>query len=284
MTENAPRACVVGWPIGHSRSPLIHNHWLRALGLPGAYGREAVSAEAFPAFLARIGEDGLRGANVTAPHKEAAFAACDSLSDSAKATGAVNTLWREGGSLCGDNSDVAGFAANLDERAEGWDKHGEAAVVIGAGGAALSVVHCLLQSGFQRVLVVNRSPERAQRLAARFGERVRSSAWQDLPAFLPGADLLVNASLLGMVGQDPLELDVEALAPHAVVADVVYVPLQTHLIRDAEARGLIAVEGLGMLLHQATAGFERWFGVRPEVTPELRALVEADVRNSELKR
>ena len=281
MTERSgPRACVAGWPIAHSRSPLIHGFWLRSLGLAGSYDREAVPPGAFAEFAAQIGSNGLVGANVTVPHKEAAYAACDRLTATAAELGAVNTLWREGGELWGDNTDVAGFLANLDEQASAWREHADVGIVIGAGGAARAVVSGLLSRKVERLIVVNRTPERARGLAAHFGGRVFAYDWADLPPLLEQAGLLVNTTSLGMVGQPPLDIDLSPLADRVVVADIVYVPLETPLLAAARAQGLQMVEGLGMLLHQAAPGFERWFGVRPKVTSELRALIEADIAKS----
>lgn len=280
IERSGPRACVVGWPIAHSRSPLIHGFWLRGLGLAGSYEREAVAPGAFSEFAARIGENGLVGANVTVPHKEAAYAACDKLTKTAVELGAVNTLWREGGALSGDNTDVAGFLANLDEQAPAWRERADVAIVLGAGGAARAVVSGLLSRKVERLFVVNRRAERAQGLAAHFGGRVFARDWAELPALLEQAGFLVNTTSLGMTGQPPLHIDLAPLADGTVIADIVYVPLETPLLAAARARGLQTVEGLGMLLHQAAPGFERWFGVRPKVTPELRALIEADVAKS----
>ncbi len=277
MSQATPRACVVGWPVAHSRSPLIHSFWLRRLGIAGVYDRVAVPPGAFAAFAGGIGRDGLVGANVTVPHKEAAFAACDQLTANAADLGAVNTLWREGGALCGDNSDVAGFLANLDEQAPEWRGGARSAVVLGAGGAARAVIQALLSAGTERIVVVNRTVDRAENLAARFARGTRAAPWGALPSLLTNADLLVNASSLGMTGQPALEIDLDALDPRAIVADIVYVPLETPLLAAARRRGLRAVDGLGMLLHQAAPGFERWFGLRPAVTPELRMLIEADI-------
>ena len=275
-----PRACVAGWPIAHSRSPLIHSYWLRSLGIEGRYDRAAVPPGEFATFAQSIGRDGLVGANVTVPHKEAAFAACDELTANAADLGAVNTLWRENGRLCGDNSDVAGFIANLEAQAPGWAAGTRSAVVLGAGGAARAIVQGLLAAGVDKITVVNRNPERAQRLAAQFGRATNAAPWSAIPRLLAGADLLVNTTSLGMVGQAALEIDLRPLDGCAIVADIVYIPLETPLLAAAKARGLRAVEGLGMLLHQAAPGFERWFGVRPEVTPQLRALIEADILES----
>ena len=273
----APRAGVVGWPIEHSRSPTIHRYWLKELGLPGSYEKFAVPPGGFRQFAEKIGEDALVGANVTAPHKEAAFNACDARTPVAEALGAVNTLWRQDGRLWGDNTDVTGFLANLDEATPGWGETRKLAVVIGAGGAARGIVYALLSRGFDRVAIVNRTPARAHALAADFGGSTTAVPWADLATELARADLLVNASTLGMIGQPALTIELSALPEHAVVTDAVYVPLRTPLIEAASARGLRVAEGLGMLLHQAAPSFARWFGRRPAVTPALRALVEAEV-------
>ena len=272
-----PRAGVCGWPVAHSRSPLIHRYWLKTYGIDGVYERFAVPPGAFAAFAASIGVDRLVGANVTAPHKEAAFAACDRLAADARGSGAVNTLWREGGALCGDNTDVAGFLANLDAGAPDWRRRTATAVALGAGGAARAVVYALLSQGCERVVVVNRTFSRAEALAAQFGGATKAAAWRELPRLVAVADLLVNATVLGMEGREPLEIDLAPMKTAAIVVDIVYVPTETPLIAAARRRGLRAVDGLGMLLRQAAPGFERWFGTRPRVTPELRALVEADI-------
>jgi shikimate dehydrogenase len=278
MTEtSAQRAGVVGWPIAHSRSPPIHQYWLKQLGIPGSYEKFGVRPDEFRQFVDQIGKDGFLGANVTAPHKEAAFDACDCRTDVAEALGAVNTLWRQDNRLWGDNTDVAGFLANLDEAAPHWAEQRRLAIVIGAGGAARAIVYALISRGFERVAIVNRSPARAEALAAHFGASTIATPWDDLTTQLRKANLLVNASTLGMVGQPPLSIDLDPLPDQAVVTDAVYAPLRTPLIEAARARGLRAVEGLGMLLHQAAPSFARWFGQRPVVTPALRALVEAEV-------
>lgn len=277
----APRAGVCGWPVAHSRSPMIHEYWLRAHGIAGAYERFAVPPDAFAAFAATIGRDSLVGANVTMPHKEAAFAACDRLAGDAEGSGAVNTLWREDGALWGDNTDVVGFLANLDEGAPAWRRTAGTAVVVGAGGAARAIIHALLSHGLERVAIVNRAAGRAEALTARFGRRTTAASWRELPHWLARADLLVNATTLGMAGQGPLTIDLAPMKTTAVVCDIVYIPLATPLIGAARRRGLRAVGGLGMLLHQAAPGFERWFGARPRVTQELRALVEADILAAE---
>ena len=273
-----PAACLIGWPAAHSRSPLIHRYWLRTLGIEGGYVIEAVPPDEFKDFVLRLSLRGFVGANVTIPHKEQALAL--SKPDArAKAVGAANTLWFEDGEICSTNTDVEGFIANLDASAPGWDK-AEQALVLGAGGAARAVVFGLLDRGIKTVHLANRTLDRAQALAERFGAGVQPASWDKIGELLPRAGLLVNTTSLGMHGQPRLEIDV-ALLPHdAVVADLVYVPLQTELLAAARARGLRTADGLGMLLHQAVRGFELWFGRRPQVTAELRALVEADLKHA----
>ncbi|MDX2205458.1 MAG: shikimate dehydrogenase [Hyphomicrobiaceae bacterium] len=274
------RACVIGWPIAHSRSPLIHCAWLARYGIAGSYTREPVRPEDLAGFLGNLGQHGLVGCNVTIPHKEGAFALAHRRLPAAEAIGAANTLWLEGDTLCADSTDGAGFMANLAATAPGFSAAGRAVAILGAGGAVRSIVHALLAEGAAEVRLVNRTMERAQALAAHFGPRVVPVAWSDMERACRDAALLVNATALGMKGQPPLDLDVGVLGEAAVVADIVYVPLLTPLLAAARARGLTTVDGLGMLLHQAVPGFERWFGVRPEVTPEVRALVVADLENA----
>jgi shikimate dehydrogenase len=276
-----PRAGVCGWPVGHSRSPLIHTYWLKHYGLAGAYERFAVPPQDFARFAASIGRDGLAGFNVTAPHKEAAYSACGELTEAARATGAVNTLWREGAALRGDNTDIEGFLASLDVEASGSVERARRAVVLGAGGAARAIVYGLKSRGVAAIAIVNRTGERAEALVARFGPTTQAVDWCELPRELAEADLLVNTTTLGMAGQPPLEVDLAPLKAGATVADIVYTPLTTPLIAAARARGHVAVGGLGMLLRQAAPGFARWFGPVPDVTPALRALVESDLRASE---
>jgi len=271
-------ACVVGWPIAHSRSPLIHNYWLKHYGIAGEYRREAVPPQEFAAFLGSLAARGYVGANVTVPHKEAALA-LSQPDDRAKGVGAANTLWRDGAVLRSTNTDVEGFLDNLDANALQWDRGLKSAVVLGAGGAAHAVVYGLIGRGVGRVIVINRTRSRAQTLRERFGSRVQVAEWGD-ETVLTDAGLLVNATTLGMAGQPDLPIDVAQLPGHAVVADLVYVPLLTALLRAARERGLRTADGLGMLLHQAVRGFALWFGKTPDVTGELRALVEADLGSS----
>jgi shikimate dehydrogenase len=275
VATKPPTACLIGWPAAHSRSPLIHHYWLRTLGIEGGYNIEAVPPEGFAEFVLHLSAHGFVGANVTIPHKERALAL--SAPDArARGVGAANTLWYANGELRSTNTDVEGFINNLDASSPGWDAAREA-VVLGAGGAARAVVFGLIERGIKQVHLVNRTFDRARALADQFGEAVHPATWDSLSALLPRAGLLVNTTSLGMHGQPPLEIDVGLLPSGAVVADLVYVPLRTPLLAAAEARGLKTADGLGMLLHQAVRGFELWFGRRPQVTPELRALVEADL-------
>lgn len=272
------RACVVGWPVAHSRSPLIHGYWLKHFGLDGAYTREAVAPESFAAFLTSLESRGYVGCNVTLPHKEAAFALVREKDPAALALGALNTVWLEGGVIHGANTDVSGFLANLDAGVPGWQGEVGHAVVLGAGGAARGIVYGLLSRGVERVVVVNRSVEKAASVSASFGPRVIAASWSEAERFAAETDLLVNSTSLGMTGQPPLSLNLSRLRESCIVTDAVYVPLETGLLVEAASRGHRTVGGLGMLLHQAVPGFERWFGARPAVTDELVALISADVR------
>ena len=277
MTQPLPRACVMGHPVSHSRSPMIHGYWLKALGIAGAYELKDLTPEAFADFVTHLAQNGFVGGNVTVPHKEAAFKLVERRDAAAEAIGAVNTLWLENGVLAGGNSDTHGFITNLDLAAPGWDVKDGRAVVLGAGGSARSAVYAFVTRGIE-VALVNRTLERARELAAHFGPKVSAHGYEDLPQLLPRADVLVNCTSCGMVGKPPLVIDLAALKSSAVVYDVVYVPLETELLAKAHARGHRTVDGLGMLLQQAGFGFQKWFGARPEVTAELRAMLEADIR------
>ena len=275
MSKEHKAVCVIAWPAGHSRSPLIHNYWIKQHKLDAEYRREAVPPDKFAAFVEDLHGNGYIGANITVPHKEAALAASEP-DDRARGVGAANTLWYDDGTLRSTNTDVEGFLANLDVAAPGWDRVLETAIVLGAGGGARAVVFALLQREVGRVYVINRTRDRAQALKKKFGARVYLAGWDETTGLLGGAGILVNTTTLGMVGQPPLEINLRCPAS-LVVADLVYAPLETGLLASARARGLRTADGLGMLLHQAVRGFQLWFGVRPEVTPELRAMVEADL-------
>jgi len=268
------KACVMGHPIAHSRSPMIHGYWLKTLGIEGAYEAKDLRPDEFVPFISNLAANCYVGGNVTVPHKEAAYRSVSARDAASEAVGAVNTLWLESGKLMGGNSDVHGFIANLDDRAPGWNVAGCRALVLGAGGASRSAVYAFQQRGIE-VHVVNRTLARAQELAQRFG--ARAYGWNDLAKLLPRADVLVNCTSLGMTGKEALQVDLGPLNRSAVVYDIVYVPLETALLAQARQRGHRTVDGLGMLLQQAGFGFRKWFGGDPRVMPELRQIVEADI-------
>ncbi len=278
MSGATKKAAVTGHPVAQSRSPLVHGYWLNKHGIDGDYSRLDVPPETAPEFYRNFANSGLAGANVTVPHKEVAAAACAHLDAAAQAMGAANTLWLDDtGQLCGANTDALGFLGNLDQQAPGWDVSRESAVVLGAGGAARAVVWALLSRKFTRVHIVNRTFEKAGAIANEFGAGTVAHGWDNLGIVLEQADLLVNTTSLGMTGKAPLDIDLAPLPQSALVTDAVYVPLETDLLRQAAHRGNRTVDGLGMLLHQAVPGFERWFGVRPEVDETLRKLVLDDL-------
>jgi shikimate dehydrogenase len=272
LSGKARLAGVMGWPVGHSRSPRLHGHWIARHGLDAAYLPLPAAPADFAAAVRGLRAAGFRGANVTIPHKEAAFAICDTVSARARRAGAVNTLVFGADGIAGDNTDGWGFCESVREQAPGFVFAGARAVLLGAGGAARAIAAALLDAGAE-VTLVNRTRGRAEALAGALGGAV---AVAEAPP-LAGATLLVHTTSLGMAGQPPLDLALDALPRDSVVADIVYVPLETPLLAAARARGNRAVDGLGMLLHQARPGFEAWFGLRPEVDAELRALIAADI-------
>ena len=271
------RACVIGWPVAHSRSPLIHGYWLKHHGIEGSYGREAVAPEDLAGFLGQLSRLGYVGCNVTLPHKEQAYDLVEVEDQTTRLIGAVNTIHVKDGRLAGFNSDAYGFVAHLRWVLPDWRAEGAKVLVLGAGGAARAIIAALLGQGVHRIAIANRTEARGSALARHFGAKVTALAWPQIPEHLPACHLLVNTTLLGMAGQPALDIELDGLPLAAAVADIVYVPLETDLLNWARARGHRTVDGLGMLLHQAVPGFEVWFGVRPEVTPELRAMVEADL-------
>lgn len=274
VSGRAKLAAVMGWPVAHSASPRLHGYWLERLGIDGAYVPLAVRPEDFVDALRMLPRLGFAGANVTVPHKEAALAAVDEAEPLARSIGAVNTVVvRPDGTLEGRNTDGFGFMESLRTGAPGWHPRRKPAVVIGAGGASRAVCVALLDAGVPQIYLVNRTAARAAGLAEALGEEIIVVPWSERAAALGHAALLVNTTTLGMRGQPPLDLDLGALPADAVVADIVYVPSVTPLLAAAAARGNPVVDGLGMLIHQARPGFEAWFGVAPEVTPELRAFV-----------
>ncbi|MDX2308054.1 MAG: shikimate dehydrogenase [Hyphomicrobium sp.] len=275
--KHGKQACVIGWPIEHSRSPLIHGTWIARYGIDAAYSKVAVKPEELRDFLSTLGDRGFVGCNVTVPHKEAALALAAERHPTALAVGAANTLWIENGHLHAMNTDTYGFMANLDATAPQWRKIDRPPVVLGAGGAARAIVFGFLEAGVGRVVVCNRAPDRAETLAQHFGPKVEPAPWSERSRIGCQASVIVNTTTLGMKGAGDPDLDFQIFDSTVIVADIVYVPLETAMLKAARAAGLATVGGLGMLLHQAVPGFEKWFGIRPEVTPDLVRLLEADI-------
>jgi len=272
-------AGVMGWPVMHSRSPLMHNHWFAALGLKGGYVPLAIPPEGLAAALRALPALGFAGCNLTIPHKQAAMEIVDELDDTARLIGAISCVTvLPDGRLRGTNNDWIGFLGSLREAAPDWTGAEGAAVVIGAGGGARAVAYALQQAGVPDIRLANRSPDRAATLAAEVGAPCRVVDWADRAAALAGAALVVNTTSLGMVGNPPLDLPLNLLPPSAIVVDIVYIPLESPLLRQARRRGYRTLNGLGMLLHQAVPAWQAWFGLTPVVTPALRALMEADIR------
>jgi shikimate dehydrogenase len=275
------RACIMGHPVAHSRSPMLHGYWLRTLGVDGAYEFADVPPKKFEQFFRGLKRHGFVGGNITIPHKEAAFRLVDRRERAADAIGAVNTVWYEGDTLIGGNTDWYGIVASLDDIYPGWDaapaNAPQNAVVLGAGGSARASVFAFLERKFS-IAIVNRTKDRAERLAKQFGPRVSVHDWAGLPDLLTDADMLINNTSLGMAGKPPLEIDLAPLKKSAIVYDVVYVPLETALLKAAKAAGHRTVDGLSMLLYQAVNGFSHWFGVTPTVTAEQRKILEDDIR------
>lgn len=270
------KAFVIGHPIKHSRSPLIHGSWLAEHGIDGSYEAIDVAPDTLPAFVARLRAGEFVGGNVTIPHKEAVFALCDSVDPLARTIGAANTLVRQpDGRIHGFNTDYMGFLGNLDQNAPGWAKGLERAVVLGAGGAARAILVALRERGIPEIVLLNRTTEKAEALAREIPGPFVPGALAEYARYAPGTGLVVNTTSIGMHDTRFENLDLRLLPGTALVTDIVYVPLVTPLLADARALGLRTVDGLGMLLHQAIPGFEAWFGVRPAVTPALRAQVEA---------
>ena len=275
----AKLAGVIGWPIAHSRSPMIHGHWLREFSIDGAYVPLAIDPAHIDEMFSALPKLGFRGWNVTLPHKEAASRLCHERSKAAEEIGAVNTVTvRQDGSLHGDNSDAFGFLAHLEQCVADWPKD-RPAVVLGAGGSSRAVCFALLNAGVPQVRLANRTRERAENLAALWPDRVAVIEWEDAAGALDGAGLLVNTTSLGMTNQPPLEISLSTLPGDAVVYDIVYVPLETQLLAAAAAQGNACVDGLGMLLHQARPGFEQWFGQAVSVGSALREEIVEDLNS-----
>lgn len=273
------KAFVIGHPIAHSRSPLIHGTWLAEYGIDGSYEAIDVAPAALPAFFDRLRSGEFTGGNVTIPHKEMVFDLCDSVDDLARTIGAVNTIVVRDGRIYGTNTDYLGFLGNLDAGAPHWSEGVTDALVIGAGGAARAVLVALRERLRGTVHVLNRTLANAQALVAEIDGPFEAHSFDAFPALAPRIGLVVNTSSVGMHGSRFDWLDMSLLSPGTLVTDIVYAPLVTPLLADAQARGLPVVDGLGMLLHQAVPGFAAWFGVTPEVTPQLRARIEGSLEH-----
>jgi shikimate dehydrogenase len=270
--DRIPLAGVIGSPVAHSRSPQLHAHWLKTLGIRGFYIPMDVSEADLETVLRTLPRMGFRGVNITVPHKEKALMLADMVSDRATIIGAANTLvFCEDGRIQADNTDGYGFTENLRHGAPDWQPQSGPAAVLGAGGAARAVIAALLDAGVPEVLLSNRTRVRAETLQSQFGRRVTVIDWVQAGNMLEEAVTVVNTTTLGMVGNAPLRVPLDGLRKGAVVTDLVYAPLQTRLLIEAEKAGCVTVDGLGMLLHQAVPGFERWFGARPEVDAAARA-------------
>lgn len=277
-TDQFLLAGVIGWPIMHSRSPMMHNYWLEKNNLVGRYLPLAVKAENLEGALRGLRPLGFSGCNVTIPHKQACMPFLDELSPSALAMGAVSCIHaREDGSLYGTNNDAFGFIRNLKASNANWRADAGPITVIGAGGGSRAVCYGLIQEGAKEIRLVNRNIEKAQALASSISPQIKVLPWSELNQSLSGIKTLVNTTSLGMVGQPPLEIDLSDLDRDALVTDIIYIPLETDLIKAAKARGNTVTNGLGMLLHQGPLAWKLWFGIEPEVTQELRTLIEKSI-------
>jgi shikimate dehydrogenase len=276
MVDETRNAFVCGHPINHSRSPMIHNHWLNHYGIKGTYRAIDVPPSNFANFIATLASNSLVGGNVTIPNKEAAYALATRPDEVSKLIGAVNTLWFQEGKLHATNTDAQGFSANLDQHAPNWDQ-AKSALVLGAGGASRAVIYALQQRGVSSIMVANRTLEKAIELKHRFGSAVSAHGIEAAQELALNANIIINTTSLGMKGEGSLGLDLTKLSSDTLVTDIVYVPLMTPLLVAAREAGLKVVDGLGMLLHQAAPGFEKWFGVMPDVTPQLRDMIIEDM-------
>jgi shikimate dehydrogenase len=282
LADQIIRAGVVGWPIGHSRSPLIHNHWIASLGLNGTYEAIAVDPKNFGEDIRGLVEAGYAGVNCTVPHKHAALAIADRVDASAQNIGAANTLvFAADGTIEARNTDAIGFMENLRAGAPSFDFKDKTALVLGAGGAARAIVYGLIEARVGRVLVANRTKKRATEIQAGLSGPIDVLDWADREAALVDVDLLVNTTSLGMIGSPPLVMALDRLPSRALVTDIVYAPLETPLLSAARARGNTTVDGLGMLLHQAAPAFAAWFGIMPAVDADLRQLIIDDLEKTE---
>lgn len=284
IEHEANSAFVIGWPIEHSRSPLLHGYWLKYLKIPGTYEAVAIAPEKIETFIKLLPKSGFVGGNVTVPHKEAVFRLVDHKDEIATVLGAVNTLWLEDGKIHGTNTDGYGFCANLDEFAPNW-RQGKTVVILGAGGASRAIIYALGKAGYSQIHIVNRTLARAEAIVEEFSPHLESDlqphSWEDASDLLGKADLLVNTTSIGMGDNAEFPLDLSNLKEQAIVTDIVYTPLLTPFLKSAKSMRYKTVDGLGMLLHQAAPGFEKWFGTRPNITPALRQYILTDLTKKE---
>lgn len=271
------KACVIGWPIAHSRSPLIHNYWIKRHGLQGLYEKVPVEPASLERFFQTLRRGDFVGCNTTLPHKEIAVSFVDEPDERVRRIGALNTVWLNDNKLYATSTDGPGFVSNVMDHSKGFIFSGKTVTILGAGGSARAIVDELLRQGVERVQIQNRTQERAEQLARHFGNTVTAVSTRNIQQALAITDLLINTTSQGMNNGSQMDISWEQLKPSAIVADIVYTPLVTTFLKTAETRGHVIVPGLGMLLHQAVIGFEKWFGVTPEVTPELHRLIARDI-------
>lgn len=275
------KACVIGWPIAHSRSPLIHTYWLKKYCIDAVYEKKAVEPKDVAPFIANLAASEFTGCNVTIPHKETAFQAVAKADEIASRLGAVNTVYIKDGVVCGTNTDGEGFVASLRHSHPAFDLRGKTAVIIGAGGAAKAIIGALLDEGVKQIGIINRTRQRVHDLRHQFGSDIHEIGENIPNDALRSCGLLVNTTSQGMEGQPSLNMEIYDLDRSALVADLVYTPLETAFLEKARKQGNPVLGGLGMLLHQAVRGFELWFGVKPDVTAELYTLIAADVHKAD---
>ena len=271
------RACVIGWPIKHSRSPLIHNSWIKEYGINGQYDKKTVKPEDAQAFMQNLKGKGYVGCSVTVPLKQIAYHAADWRDTSAKAVKAANTLWIENSKLHAMNTDTYGFMTHLSQSVPDWNNDKKPVAILGAGGAARAIIFGFLEAGVKNIRVYNRTKSRADELVQHFGTDVISCEWQDRNIAAKDCGTIVNTTTIGMNASEDPGVDFDKADKNCVVCDIVYVPLETPFLRRAKSKKLRTVDGLGMLLHQAVPGFEKWFGIRPKVTEKLRNIVLSDI-------
>ncbi len=271
------KLCVIGWPVAHSRSPLVHNYWIRKYGLDGHYEKTPVEPADLATFVESFRTQGFNGCNVTVPHKENIMSLLAHVDEHAKRLGAVNTIYTRDGELHGTNTDGEGFCAHLLKTHPSFQITGTRVIIIGAGGAAKAIIGSLLDQGVEEISIINRSTERANKIQQQFGPKIKYSGTEYDQAAMEKCDLFINSTSLGMQYQPPLDIELQLLNPRAIVADIVYTPLETELLKRAKVKGNPTLGGLGMLLYQAVRGFELWFDIKPEVSAELYDLVAADL-------